>query len=185
MEEVIRGRVLRESRGHRADHRDVVHAEPDVREQVADRRAAGAAGPELPRRGEGLAVVVELGRLRLHLERLAVLPIQPRLGIEGVHLRGPALHEEEDDVPGPRPVVRRSVRVATGRWTRGGVRSVRTVRQEGRQCRRAEPAGAMSKHLAASRRGWGESSAVVHVRFRARDATRRGGGPRCQFNSGR
>ena len=69
VEEVVRGRVLRERRGHRPDHRDVVHAEPDVREQVADRRAAGAAGPELPRRGEGLAVVVELGRLRLHLER--------------------------------------------------------------------------------------------------------------------
>ena len=181
VEEIVRGRVLGKRRGHRPDHRDVVHPVADVREQVADRRAARAAGPELPRRGEGLAVVVELGRLRLHLERLAVLPLQPRLGIEGIHLRGPALHEQEDDAPGLRRVVRRP---AGGGVTRPGRRCIGTVEpvgQEGGEGHRAESAGAAPEHLAAGRRWAGESSAVVHDWFRTRAATRSGAWPPGHF----
>ena len=49
---------------------------------------------------EHVADVVELRGLDLHLDRLAVLAVEPRLGIERIDLRRPAVHEQEDDVLG-------------------------------------------------------------------------------------
>jgi hypothetical protein len=54
----------------------------DIREQVADRRPALAVLLELPRTGQRVADIVELRRLDLRAERLAVLALQQRLGIE-------------------------------------------------------------------------------------------------------
>ena len=152
----------------------------DVREQVADRRAALAAGPELPRRGERLAVVVELGRLRLHLEGLAVLPVQARLGVEGVHLRGPALHEEEDDAPGLRRVVRRAVAAepageATGRRHR---RPGRTGGRPGPPRRTRRRSGGASRG-GSSGAGRIVRSGACPVPYSGRDQA--SGGPRDQF----
>ena len=56
-------------------------------------------------RGEHLADVVELRRRDLHPDVLAVLAIQPRLGIERIDLRRPAIHIEEDHTAGLRFVV--------------------------------------------------------------------------------
>ena len=44
--------------------------------------------------------------------RLAVVAIQPRFRIEGVHMRDAALHEQEDNALGPRA----EGRLLAGQW---------------------------------------------------------------------
>ena len=105
--EVVGAGVLGEVRDHRPDDRQVVDAPADVRKQVADRDAALAVVAELPGAAEHVADVVELRRVRLDLDRLAVLAVEPGLGVERIHLRRPAVHEQEDDAPGLRREVRR------------------------------------------------------------------------------
>ena len=78
----------------------VVHALTDMRKQVADRDAALAVIPELPGAAEHVADVVELRRVGLDLDRLPVLAVETWLGVERVHLRWPAVHEQEDDARG-------------------------------------------------------------------------------------
>ena len=53
-----------------------------------------------------------LGRDRPAGQRLAVILVEHRLGIEAVHLREPAVHEQEDDVLR----LRRVVQPAVGEW---------------------------------------------------------------------
>ena len=96
MHEVVGGRVLGEVRDHRPDDRQVVDALADMRKQVADRDAALAVVPEFPGAAEHVADIVELRRMGLDLDRLPVLAVETRLGIKRVHLRWPAVHEQED-----------------------------------------------------------------------------------------
>ena len=92
--------MLGEVRDHRPDDRQVVDALADLRKQVADRDAALAVMAEFPRAAQHVADVVELRRVRLDLDRLPVLAVEPRLGVERVDLRRSAVHEQEDDARG-------------------------------------------------------------------------------------
>jgi len=73
-----------------------VGALSDVREQIADRQPALAVLLELPRLASVFADVVELRRLDLRGERLAVVLLQRRLRVEGIDLTRPAVHEQEE-----------------------------------------------------------------------------------------
>ena len=93
--------VVRDVGVHRANHADVVGAGADVREELADLEAALAVARELERRLHQRAGPA-LGGHGAAGKRLAVILRQHRLGIEAVHLRQPAVHEQEDDVLGAR-----------------------------------------------------------------------------------
>ena len=82
---------------------DVIHMPRDVGKQFAYFVTALAIRLELPRRGEEVAGLGE-GHLRLgKRQRLAVVALQQRLVLEGVHVRRAAFHEQENDALGPRP----------------------------------------------------------------------------------
>ena len=86
---------------HRPDDGEVVDAFADVGEHAADRDAALAVLLEGERRGEDVAVVVELGALDPGRHRLAVIAVEQRLGVERVDLGYASGHVQEDDVFGP------------------------------------------------------------------------------------
>ena len=90
-------------RVHGADHEPVVRARGHVRKQVAEVHAALAMLRERPRRthepgglllDEGEAHVLR-HRFR---QRLPVQLIELGLGVEKIHLRGSALHEDADAI---------------------------------------------------------------------------------------
>src|SRR5207249_3978724 len=93
------------------DHAQVIDAPGDMRKEVADLRAATAIRRELPLRAleKELLVagaVARLGMIELHL--FAVVGVQSWLRIEGIDVRDPAAHEQEDDALRPRLDVGRS-----------------------------------------------------------------------------
>ncbi len=102
MEEIVGAGVLGEFGHHAANDAKLVGVVGQVWEQVADRQAGLAAGLELPRGGEDLADIVELGGL--DLEQFggvaAVVFVEVGLGVEGINLAGAAIHVEEDDGAG-------------------------------------------------------------------------------------
>ncbi len=102
MQKIVRAGVFGKLRGHRTHDAQVVGTASDVRQEIADVESALSAFAKLPRRLERRTDVVELRRLYLHFERQAVLAIQPRLGVERIDLRRPAVHVEKDDPFGPR-----------------------------------------------------------------------------------
>ena len=71
----------------------------DVREQLADLHAALAVLLERERRSHQRAGLA-LGGDRAAGQRLAVVLVEHRLGIEAVDLRQAAVHEQEDDALG-------------------------------------------------------------------------------------
>ncbi len=89
--------MIRDVRVDGADEADVVGARADVREQFAHVHSALAVLLERERRAQqrtGLA----FGGDAAAGQRLPVILVEHRLGIEAVHLRQPAVHEQEDDV---------------------------------------------------------------------------------------
>ena len=113
-----------------------------------------------------VAHVVELGGVRLHLDGLAVLAIEPRLGVERVDLGGAAVHVEEDDAPAAGWMMTGPSRQRTGTRRRLG-RRIADPRAEGRlaeqRCagQRTEAVGAAQQHVAAAD-GCGSKVAAVH-----------------------
>ena len=146
MQKKIRAVVLGKLRGHRAHNAQLVGHRADVGKNVADGEAALAVSLERPRRLESGAYVVELRRVDPGRERLAVILVEPRLGVERVHLRHAAIHVEEDDVPGTRLVVRFARRKRRPRF------AVNRISQEAAQRHGTEAAGAAPQHLAAADR---------------------------------
>jgi hypothetical protein len=72
-----------------------------VREQTADGNPALAVLPELPRRFEQVARRAFGERERaFEGQRFAVVLNQPRLGVESIEMRWPAVHEQENDALG-------------------------------------------------------------------------------------
>ena len=61
-------------------------------------------------------------------QRLAVVLVEHRLGIEAVHLRQAAVHEQEDDVLGARGMIERPRR---RRWSASGPQLERLADQAG------------------------------------------------------
>jgi len=81
---------------HRADDAEVVDVPGRVRQQLADRQAALAAGLKLVRHRHAAAG----GIFRAEIDFLRPLPrelVESRLGIEKVPLKRPAVHEELND----------------------------------------------------------------------------------------
>ena len=169
VQEIIRVRVLGKFTRHRTHNREVIHARRDMREEFTHRRAALAIFLKFPRRAERAAVVVELRRLHFHPERLAVFRGQPRLRVERVHLRRPAIHVEEDDVLRLRRKMRlpRRERIQRiDRITRANASAKRLVGHQRRERDRTEAIRAARKHLAPRERAWDEVSTVVHGQLR-------------------
>ena len=79
-----------------------------------------AVPPELPGGGEELAGPIELDPRLLEREGLAVVALEQRLVVEGVDLRRPAAHEEEDDPLGPGRKVRGTQSQRVRQPVRGG-----------------------------------------------------------------
>ena len=158
------GRIVVDRFGvHRADHGEPVHDAGELGQQFRDLEARIA----LPREGEVRAgewkarLTAGHGRQPLHADDalgnlLAVVGLQPRLGIEEIHLRGPAGEKHEDHALG------------TGRGMAGGceerrfVAASRTGEQRG-ECGRPETAGGVQEELPAAGRSPGCRHAfVVH-----------------------
>ena len=92
---------------HRTDDADVIGHSGDVREQVADPKAALAPLPEFPRAGEPHPIRVRVQRVgRVFADFLTFVLFQHRLGIEGVDMTGTAVHETKDDATDSRRKVR-------------------------------------------------------------------------------
>ena len=88
---------------HGANDAQIVRMLGDIRKQIADLDAALPVLPELPGRLQQVPDAVFGERQRpLKRQRLAMILRQPRLGIEGVHVRRTAVHEQEDHALGPR-----------------------------------------------------------------------------------
>ena len=103
MEEVVGAGVLRERGGHGPQHAEVVGLAGDVREEVADPKAALPVLTEVPRRLEHLADAVELGLLdppHHPVRLLAVVLFQQGFVIKAVHLGHGSFHEQEDHAAG-------------------------------------------------------------------------------------
>ena len=123
-------------------------------EQLADLDAALAVLRELERRAHGRAGLA-LGAQIAAGQRLAVILVQQRLGIERVDLRRPAVHEQVHDLLGLAGKVRR-----LGRQRSAAPPAVAARRaaqqpvggQHAGQAQHAEAHAAAGEHLAAGER---------------------------------
>jgi hypothetical protein len=89
---------------HRADDAQVIGTLRDMRKEVADVDSALSVTTKPKRRAEHAPRTARRRELRCgdrHADRLAVLAVEARLGIERVHLRGAAVHVEKDDAGRP------------------------------------------------------------------------------------
>ena len=117
--------------------------------KLADRRARVAVALEAVWRPQHHPADLENGGRRLHPDGLAALLLQPGLGVEGVHLRRPPVHEEKDHRLGLGRVVSGSGGQRGGRG-RGG--QALLLGQEAGQGQPAEAVGAPPQHFAAADR---------------------------------
>jgi hypothetical protein len=127
-------------------------------DEVAHPEPALAPAAEGPGAAHHLAVVLELGLLDLADHLRGILPVvllEHRLVVEGVHLRGPAVHVEKDDVARARREMRPAAGLAGARD--GGIR----VERRGRH--RAEAVRAAREHLPARQRLDPASAVMSHV----------------------
>src|SRR5262249_30889086 len=93
---------------HGAKDAQIVGVPGDVREQLAHGKSTLAVAANLPRRLQKAACRAFRERQRaLERQRLAVIAIKERLGIERVQMRWAAVHEHEDHALGPRGKMRR------------------------------------------------------------------------------
>ena len=88
-------------RVHGADDGDVVGMRGGAREDLADLESALTVARKLEGRGQGCAGLA-LGAEVLARQGLAGVFREGRLGVEGVHLRRPAIEKEMHDAAGPR-----------------------------------------------------------------------------------
>src|SRR5207249_2470258 len=96
-----RSAVIHGIADHRSNHAKIVDARRDVGKQLAHLDAASAMSFEFPWRFHQPAdVSLREGKWTLERKRLAVIPDQPRLGIERIDARRAAVHEEKDHALG-------------------------------------------------------------------------------------
>ena len=153
-------------RPHGADHGNIIHAVPEVREPVADLDAAAAAGLEADLERINLVSLLAVGVVDHHhpntfefvrivdaLERrlrecLALVPIECWLRIETFHVAQPAAEEDPDDTPGLRGEVGQA-----SRRTPAVLAPEPFARQQGAQCETSKAkAGAREERPARQRR---------------------------------
>ena len=150
--------MLRYVRVHGVNEADVVDALAHARENVADPLAALAIPLESERRREEPVLGVPKG---LPVHDGGTLPLvlpDLRLVVEGVHLGGPARHEELDHVLGPgsemgRPGRQRRTRCRERRSRIPGPQNT-LVSQDARQTQDAESRTQPVQHVAAVQRRW-------------------------------
>ena len=97
MQKVVRIGMFGEIRSHRANHGQVIDMLADVGKERADWCTALTMLFEFPEAAERLADIVELCRLNLHREGLAILGVKPWFGVPRIDLRWTAVHIEIDD----------------------------------------------------------------------------------------
>src|SRR4051812_34436081 len=95
-EQYSRG-MNRQVRLHRTDDCELVSTSGDVRKQATHRHSALAMLCEFPRTSQPPAIAV-CGRIFRLRERLIVELSELGLGIEGIDVRNPAVHETKNDV---------------------------------------------------------------------------------------
>src|SRR5262245_23650033 len=118
-----------------AEDGDVIDASRQVRKQIGYFDTALTVLAELPCRAQQPGVLLDelvLRLTKLGRSRLAVQPVQQWFGVEGFQVTGPTSHEQEDD----RPCLRRLMRLFS--CERVGTRPL-LLQQRG-QCQRAEAA---------------------------------------------
>ena len=125
---------------------------------------ANLNGDRIARAGLALGAQVGAG------QRLAVVLVEQRLGIERVDLRRPAVHEQVHDPLCLAGEVRLLVAPAPRHWLRGGRRRQRSVgRQHAGQAEHAKTRAAAAQHLAPES-GGPLASSVEWLVHQARDA---------------
>ena len=129
---------------HRANDRDVVDRPGDVAKEVADFDAALAVLAEFEGRGQGGAGRA-LGGQHAAGEQLAGVLFEGGLGVEGIHMRRAAVHEDVDDVLGLCREMRHARREGVG--ARSG--SLGSATDEVSEGERAEAHAAAMEQLAA------------------------------------
>ena len=146
-------------RVHRAHHADVVDRLRGPGKNLAH------LDPALPVFFESERRLVARARLplraeMLHRQRLAVKLREPRLRVEGVHMRRPAVHEKVDDALRLRREMRRFRRERIQIRHLGGAGSQR-IPQHAAQRQRAHPHSAAVEKIAAGEKLIGEARSVV------------------------
>ena len=139
--------VIRHVGLHRSDDANVVDALADIGEDLADLDAALAVLLEFERRAEGRAGLA-LGPEILGRQFLARVRVEHRLGVEGVDLRRPTVHEQVDHPlrlrrQGGR--LRRQRRAGSRRGGRSGERT--GFGQQPAERHRAEAHAGSAEHL--------------------------------------
>src|SRR6266498_1646779 len=129
------------------DEAEIIDVPRDARKQLARPAPALAVLAELPRRFHHALIGAAIARIGdrsgvVEWKLLPVIALEPRLVIERVDLAWSALHEKEDDAPGPWAEPRRF----RGKWIR---RRQRLLAEQSRQGQRAEAAGQLLERLAA------------------------------------
>ena len=148
MHKIVRRRVLGMIGHHGANDGHVVHAGGQIWKQLAHVGSTLAVLPELVGRRQDLVADIENSGRRLERDCLSVFSFEPGLGIEGVDLRRPAIHEQKNDGPGFRLIVwkARGQGVPLGEGGRGGD----FIRDEVREGQASEAVGALAQHLSSA-----------------------------------
>ena len=126
---------------HGVNDAHVIDAAANVRENLADMRAAFAVLLKLKRRFEQVAGRRRNDAGQSKRQRLTMIAFEQRFVIERIDLRRTAVHEQENDLFRPRRVMRRSGGEAIGGRT--------FVTQQRCQRQATEPRTGCAQHLAA------------------------------------
>ena len=122
---------------HRVDERNVIHTGGHLREQTADRHPALTSRREFPVRLKQVSRCRKLDARLGEGQRLAVVAGQQWLLIKRVHVRRPAVHEQENHPLGlrleVRPLGREWIRLHLGKPGLGQQRQQREVTKTGRR----------------------------------------------------
>src|SRR5205085_11787438 len=120
---------------------------PHIRKKIAHLDPALTVLLKFPRRPQQIPRLAELHPRLPKRIRLPIIPDQERLGIESIHLRGPAMHKEEYDPLRPR---RKHGRPGIKRRLGIGFRHRSLLTQQTRQRHHPKPRAALLQHLASS-----------------------------------
>ena len=144
---------------HRADDADVVDAGGNLRKQFADLDAALAVLLELERRLQQVARFGTDEFRHLERQRFAVEGGEFRLGVEGIDVRRPAGHEQEDETLGLRGILRGSLRQRIVGGSGAGL-----VGKQAGEPEQAEAVGEAQQHLAAAENAGGTKRRILNHR---------------------
>ena len=140
--------VIRNIRVHRADDADVFRNAADIGPQLAHFGVGFAVARELERRLHQVAGLA-LRENRAAGQRLPVVLLQHRLGIEGVHVRHAAVREQENDPLGARLEVQL---LQHSRSARGGFGGLQRTAEHVGERHHAEAPAHLGESLTARKR---------------------------------